>query len=629
MRLNGLSSREVERSRKEHGLNDITQMPQMSFIQRFFGIFKNGFIIVVLLALAIQTVLFFLGSVSRSVPVETLAALFMFCMVSAVAERKNETSARNAFDEDKTKQSVKVVRDGNMMEIQFNQVVVGDMILLQNGDKIAADGEIVWGKIKADSSSLGGKADIEKSVPPERVKNYDTEDVNGRYYVHRGSVVTDGEAYMYAKAVGDKTLYGRLILKNGRKSVKMPKISFGRLMTRKAFFGYALAFCILTAVLVSSLNLKSMDWYKILLLVSALLSVLGAVGFFTTKGINILTEGYVYGRLEKFLDGNILIKDVNVFSKMSKIKAVLIDKTGAFTDGRFSVSEISAGDGEKADNLKEISPEFLKEICISAGMNNSSNAGNMIAVGGEKTDRAILSYLISADVMDTVIRQKPLKLKGYDAEKRFSSALSADGAVYMKGNAETIINMCDVCMGADGEEKSLDKKAILNYVSEKSKQGCRVIASARSCENGKYILICTISLKDNINSEISGLIQNSRAHIIMLTSDTKECAFRIAKDTGFVNDISEVREISEVTQDNISDIKVIAEVLPADKLKVCEMLRNQRMKTAVVAGSVYDVGLMKNAGLGIAFQSASDTAKNAADIIILDDKVSSLKKLIK
>ena len=627
MRLNGLSSREVERSRKEYGLNEITQIPQVPFMQRFLDMLKNPFMLLGLLCFAVQAVIFLIGHLSWLVPLETLVSLIVFCTVSAVAEGKNAVSEKNAFDADKTKQSVKVVRDGNMMEIQFNQVVVGDMVLLQNGDKIAADGEIVWGKIKVDQSFLGG-GDIEKIPAPDRIKNYDSDDLNNKYYVHRGDVVTDGEAYMYVKAVGDKTLYGKRALQNNMKIKKMPKISFGRLLTRKAFFGYALAFCILLAVLISLLNFKNIDIYKILALVSSVLSILSAVGFFIKKGMDILKRGYVYGRLEKLLEKNIFVKDIKALSNIGKIKAVLADKTGIFTDGRFAVYEVSVGDGEKVESFKNVSEKFLKEVCISAGMNNSSNAGNMTAVGGEKTDKAILSYLISADVMDTVIRQKPLKLKGYDAEKRYSEAVSVEGTVYIKGNAEKIVNMCELCMGADGIEKDIDREKILDYVSEKSLQGCRVVATAK-IKNGRYTLICTVSLRDNLNADVSRFVQNNHAQIIMLTSDTKECAFVTAQNAGLAGNIGEIKNISEVTEENLSDIKVIAEILPNDKVKLLEMLKNRRIKTAVVAGSVYDISVMKKADLSIAFQSASDTAKNAADIIILDDKISSLKKIIK
>ncbi len=627
MRLNGLSSREVERSRKEYGLNEITQMPQMSFMQRFFDVLKNPFMLLGMLCFAVQAVVFLIGHLSWLVPLETLVSLIVFCTVSAVAEGKNAVSEKNAFDADKTKQSVKVVRDGNMMEIQFNQVVVGDMVLLQNGDKIAADGEIVWGKIKVDQSFLGG-GDIEKIPAPDRIKNYDSDDLNNKYYVHRGDVVTDGEAYMYVKAVGDKTLYGRRALENDVKIKKMPKISFGRLLTRKAFFGYALAFCILLAVLISLLNFKNIDIYIILALVSSVLSILSAVGFFIKKGMDILKRGYVYGRLEKLLEKNIFVKDIKALSNIGKIKAVLADKTGIFTDGRFAVYEVSVGDGEKVESFKNVSEKFLKEVCISAGMNNSSNAGNMTAVGGEKTDKAILSYLISADVMDTVIRQKPLKLKGYDAEKRYSEAVSVEGTVYIKGNAEKIVNMCELCMGADGIERNIDREKILDYVSEKSLQGCRVVATAK-IKNGRYTLICTVSLRDNLNADVSRFVQNNHAHVIMLTSDTKECAFVTAQNAGLAGNIGEIKNISEVTEENLSDIKVIAEILPNDKVKLLEMLKNRRIKTAVVAGSVYDISVMKKADLSIAFQSASDTAKSTADVIILDDKISSLKKIIK
>ena len=142
-------------------------------------------------------------------------------------------------------------------------------------------------------------------------------------------------------------------------------------------------------MLISLLNFKNADMYKMLALVSSVLSILGAVGFFVKKGMDILKRGYVYGRLEKFLEKNVFVKDIKTLSDIGKIKAVLADKTGVFTDSRFAVYEVSSGDGEKVENFKNVSEEFLKEVCISAGMNNSSNAGNMVAVGGEKTDRAI------------------------------------------------------------------------------------------------------------------------------------------------------------------------------------------------------------------------------------------------
>ena len=159
-------------------------------------------------------------------------------------------------------------------------------------------------------------------------------------------------------------------------------------------------------------------------------------------------------------------------------------------------------------------------------------------------------------------------------------------------------------------------------------QGCRVVAAAK-IKNGRYTLIGTVSLKDNINADVSRFVQNNHVQIIMLTSDTKECAFVTAQNAGLAQNLSDIKHISEVTEENLSDIKVIAEILPSDKVKLLEMLKNRRIKTAVVAGSVYDISLMKKADLSIAFQSASDTAKNAADIIILDDKISSLKKIIK
>lgn len=629
MRLNGLSSREVERSRKEYGLNHLTKMPDRPFIQRFGSTLKNPFMLAAAAALLVQAAMFVTGHLTWLLPAETLAAVVVFGIVSAAADRNNAGSAAKVFDDDKTRQSAKVVRDGGMMEVQFNQVVAGDMILLQNGDKIPADGEIVYGRITVDQSFLGGETQFEKIPAPERIKDYDKDDLNNRYYVHRGSVVIGGEAYMYVKAVGDKTLFGRRAVHDDLRIKKMPKIHFVQMMTRKAFLGYAFGFCILAAVLISVFDGQELDLYHIITAVSALLAILGAVGFFLTRGVHLLTEGYIYSRFDKLLSENILFRDIGTFFKIQGIKTVLMDKTGAFTDGKFTVSRLAAGDGSLIEVLGKMPESFLKEICIGIGMNNSSNASGAIAVGGEKTDRVLLSYLIGADVMGTVIRQAPLKLKGYDVEKKYASAVAADGNIYIKGNAKAVVNMCTSCTDIDGHEMELDRERTLAYLSEQDLQGNRVIAAAKSTGNDSYILLCMVSLKDNAVNGISELIQKSHARIVMLTSDSKECAFAAAKSAGLIQQIGEVKEFSEMTSENFRDIKAVANLLPEDKRKILGFFRENGLKTAVIADSVYDTEMLREADVGIAFQSASDSAKNAADMILLDDNILSLQKIIK
>ena len=212
MNLQGLNKQQVEESRQKHGANTLTQIPPEPLWKKILEGFKDPMIMILLVALVIQVVLCFMGEAHWYEPVGILIAIMIANGVSAISENQQEGKASALKAEEEAKEVAKVLRDGKLMEIHVSEVVVGDLVYLQAGDKISADGEIVEGLVKVDQATLNGETKEATKTVNESGEAYNTKDLLNRCYVYRGTVVCSGEAYMEVKVVGDKTLFGELAL---------------------------------------------------------------------------------------------------------------------------------------------------------------------------------------------------------------------------------------------------------------------------------------------------------------------------------------------------------------------------------------------------------------------------------
>ena len=159
MEKRGLSKAQVEQSRREHGSNALTEIPPDPLWKKILEGFKDPMIMILLVALVIQVVLTFMGKAEWYEPVGILIAIMIANGVASVSESKQEGKASALKAEEEAKEMAKVIRDGKLMEIHVSEVVVGDIVYLQAGDKIAADGEIIEGTIKVDQASLNGETE--------------------------------------------------------------------------------------------------------------------------------------------------------------------------------------------------------------------------------------------------------------------------------------------------------------------------------------------------------------------------------------------------------------------------------------------------------------------------------------
>ena len=212
MKHQGLSPQQVEESRKKHGTNALTQVPPDPLWKKILEGFKDPMIIILLVALVIQVGLFFMGQAEWFEPVGILIAILIANGVSSISENKQENKASALKEEEEAKETAKVVRNGQLEEIHVNDVVVGDIVYLQAGDKIPADGVVASGEFKVDQAALNGETEEADKIQCPDGAEYNVKDLLNPYYAYRGTVVCGGEGYMEIKVVGDKTLFGELAL---------------------------------------------------------------------------------------------------------------------------------------------------------------------------------------------------------------------------------------------------------------------------------------------------------------------------------------------------------------------------------------------------------------------------------
>ena len=254
MKFNGLSAEQVEQSRGQHGSNSLTQIPPDPLWKKILEGFKDPMILILLVALVVQVVLFALGQAAWYEPVGILIAILIANGVASVSESKQEGKASALKAEEEAKETAKVIRDGKLEEIHVSEVVVDDIVFLQAGDKIPADGEIVEGEIKVDQAALNGETEEAKKVPASGGTSYDIKDLLNQHYAYRGTVVCGGEAYMQIKVVGDKTLFGELALEVQEDTRQTPlQVKLSKLAKQISTFGYIGAIAIVAGIMAKTL----------------------------------------------------------------------------------------------------------------------------------------------------------------------------------------------------------------------------------------------------------------------------------------------------------------------------------------------------------------------------------------
>ena len=285
-------------------------------------------------------------------------------------------------------------------------------------------------------------------------------------------------------------------------------------------------------------------------------------------------------------------------------------------------------------------------ILAGIGINNSSVASKGSIIGGNSTDRALMSFLVDAKATSELSREDVRNFNAFDSNKKSSSiTLTRDGqsTTYIKGAPERIVEKCKYYIDETGTVKELvEKNYLTTYIDTQAGRSMRLLAVAKTNgtnEDGELTLICVISIRDNVRKEAVNAIkevQNAGIQVVMVTGDRKETAVAIAKEAGLLTDENDVAltsaEMADKSDDELKKIlprlKVVSRALPTDKSRLVRIAQELDYVVGMTGDGVNDSPALKKADVGFAMGSGTEVAKEAGDITILDDNFSSIEKAI-
>ncbi len=651
MKYQGLTKQAVEDSRKKYGSNSLTQIPPDPLWKKILEGFKDPMIMILCVALVIQVVLFFFGKAEWYEPVAILIAIMIANGVAAVSENKQEGKASALKEEEESKEMAKVIRDGQLQEIHVREVVVGDIVYLQAGDKIPADGEMIEGTLKVDQAALNGETEEATKRPVEGSETYDIKDLVNLHYAYRGTVVCGGEGYMEIKVVGDKTLFGELALEVQEDTRETPlQVKLGKLAQQISKFGYIGAIAIVVGILAKTFITGSLPtdfagW--VVLLIDAITVAVTIIVCAVPEGLPMLTSILLSYQSLRMAKDNVLVRKINGLETAGSLSILFSDKTGTITEGRLSVVELATGNVYKYSKMQEMDDTLRQDVVIGVGVNNSASESGGQIIGGNSTDRALMAFLMDSKVSDQVAKADVQHFDAFNSAKKTSSVtITRDGKTltYIKGAPERILERCKTYIDEKGDVKPLtEMNYLVSYIDAQAGRSMRLLAVAKTegevTDTSELTLVCVLSIRDNVRKEAADAIhevQNAGIQVVMVTGDRKETAVAIAKEAGLLKEQTDVAltsaEMAEKSDEElrkiIPNLRVVARALPTDKSRLVRLAQELDMVVGMTGDGVNDSPALKKADVGFAMGSGTEVAKEAGDITILDDSFSSIEKAI-
>jgi len=651
MNKTGLTSAEVEESRRKNGSNMLTQIPPDPLWKKILEGFTDPMIIILLVALVIELILWLCGKADWYEPVGIFVAIIIANGVASVSESKQEGRASALKEEEEAKETAKVIRDGKLQQIHVSELVTGDLVFLQSGDKLGADGEIVEGEIKVDQACLNGETEEAEKVACPDGTAYDTADLLNKHFVYRGTVVCQGEAYMTVKVVGDKTMFGKLALEVQEDTRSTPlQVKLGKLADQISKFGYWGAGCIIAGILLKTFITGALPadfagWVTLIL--EAITVAVTIVVCAVPEGLPMLTSILLSYQSIRMAKDNVLVHKINGIETAGSLSLLYSDKTGTITEGRLSVVECVTGAARNLGSIQEMNPSLAMDIINGIGVNNSSAVSNGEVIGGNSTDRALLSFLVKEKSSEKVSKEDVRAFNAFDSSKKYSSVVirKGEGSVtYIKGAPEKIIARCDSFLDENGKvQKFEDLNYINSYINTQAGRSMRLLAVAKTEKEDDgscpLTLVCVLSIRDNVRPAAANaikVVKEAGIQVTMITGDRKETAFAIAKEAGLVTKETDVamtsQELAQKSDEElkkiIPDLRVVARALPTDKSRLVRLAQDLDYVVGMSGDGVNDSPALKKADVGFAMGSGTEVAKEAGDITILDDNFSSIQKAI-
>ncbi len=671
----GLTSEDVLHSQKEHGTNKLTQNEVESFWDKLKGNLNDPIIKILIVALVINVVFYFLGKSEWYESLGIAIAVVLATLISTVSEYSNENSFQK-LQEEASKIKIKVFRNGLAQEILIDDIVQGDYILLQPGDKAPVDGYILDGGIKVDQASLNGESEDTLKIRSDINREFGEESFSDKEKVFRGSVVTSGEAILIASRIGDNTTFGKIAqeLSIDAEIASPLKVKLSSLADKIALFGYtggtliAISYFFKTSIINNNFHMPTIIQYlanwnnkfptmgnPLNDVVTALILAIIIIVVAIPEGLPMMIAIVLSLNMRKLLADNLLVRKLIGIETAGSINMLFSDKTGTITKGQLETVEFLTGDSTNYNKYSDIPAPLRKLARVSIEYNTAAimsglNTESPQVVGGNPTDRALMNFVDFNDFKDDENLHRSCEIEFNSARKFSACELTGEiEGTLIKGAPEKLLPNCKYYYDVDGSKKKLSKE-IMDTLDVKmdglANRAIRLLALVISEGNieddevlGTFTLVGILGIRDEIRSESVTAIreaQQAGIQVVMITGDRKETAIAIAKETGLLKIDTDLAltstEINAMSDEDLKvalpNIRVISRALPSDKSRLVRISQELDLVVGMTGDGVNDSPALKRADVGFAMGSGTEVAKEAGDIVVLDDNFLSITKSV-
>ena len=670
----GLTETQVLESRKLYGSNELTPPKRVSSWKLLLEKFRDPLIIILLaamvLSLCVSIYQFSNDGADAVVFLEPIGILFAVMLAIGVGFAF-ERSANKKFDilnQENEIQSVKVIRNGNYSSVYRCDIVVGDIVLLDIGDEVPADGILLEAiSLQVNESVLTGEPVIRKTTKSnEFVK--DATYPSDR--VMRGTTVVDGHGIMKVTMVGDRTEYGKVY--EGSQidnKVKTPlNMQLDRLSRMITILSYIIAGLIIIGRLIvffnngtEGLTFSDISRYILNTLMLAITIVVVAV----PEGLPMSVSLSLALSMRRMLATNNLVRKMHACETMGAATVICTDKTGTLTQNQMRVSETDFfALGEKQNNKGSAWQIIVKSIAVNSTANLDLGDNNKIRTLGNPTEAALLLWLHERGIDYRTVREREeiIEQSAFSTEKKYmgtiiATAKEGESMLLIKGAPEIIMQSCSMMEGERGRttltlSQRQDIEAVLSDYQCRAMRtlgfAYTIIDSGMRCfDNTGRLKIAgltflgVVAISDPVRPEVPEAVKGclgAGIKVKIVTGDTPGTAMEIGRQIGlWTDDDTDANHITgtdfaatsdEKLLERLDDIKIMSRARPMDKSRLVALLQKKGEVVAVTGDGTNDAPALNAAQVGLSMGDGTSVAKQASAITILDNSFKSINRAV-
>ena len=617
----GLTAAQVEQSRREHGENVLTPPKRQSMWRLYLEKYQDPMVRILLVAALVSLVLSFV----KNDFIETLGIIAAVVLATTVGFYFERDAARkfDVLTQLGEEQPVKVVRDGQVVEIARREVVVGDVVLVETGDEVPADGQLVEATdLQVDESSLTGEMLTTKNIE----HSSSAEEAYAKDRMLRSSMVMSGTGRYVVTAVGDETEIGHVARQATELTgVKTPlNLQLDRLakliskvggVVATASFLIFLIHDILTNALWHTTDYVGMTEVVLRYFMMAVTLIVMAV----PEGLPMAVTLALALNMRRMLKSNNLVRKLQASETMGAVTVICTDKTGTLTENRMTVVKVMMGDGTP----------------------NTQHLFNAIALNttathdvGNPTEQALLRWLLEQGVDYQAIRDThPIESREPFSTERKYMTTTVGNTLYIKGAPEVVMNRCELT----ADQRHTLEQQLLDW----QRHAMRTLAIAQD-----RTLLAIVAISDPLRQEVPAAIrqcEEAGIEVKIVTGDTAETALEIARQTGVCASLNEKGEMrnekwitgaefaalsDEEALEMVGNLKVMSRARPSDKQRLVALLQQRGEVVAVTGDGTNDAPALNRAHVGLSLGSGTSVAKEASDITLIDDSFRSIVQAV-